>query len=143
MKLLDKLIFSSQNSLKIYCRWCEKSSQGYIIASSIFNKYASNECLLISWKYSKKVYSSTRYRWTSFRPIFEWNVHHYRKQWRYLGLFNDREASPWRGSFHNNRRDRWSSARIMSSTLRILIRRRLGSLDDRANDPSALQIDQA
>lgn len=43
--------------------------------------------------------------------------------------FNDhRKGSSWRGSFHNNRRDRWSSARIVCWTR---IRRRLESLDDR------------
>lgn len=74
------------------------SSQGYIIASSIFDKYASNECLLISSKYWKKVYIHPRVvEHLLGRSWHEWNVHHYRKQWRYLGLFNDRIEKHLRG----------------------------------------------
>lgn len=74
------------------------SSQGYIIASSIFDKYASNECLLISSKYWKKVYIHPRVvEHLLGRSWHEWNVHHYQKQWRYLGLFNDRIEKHLRG----------------------------------------------
>lgn len=74
------------------------SSQGYIIASSIFDKYASNECLLISSKYWKKVYIHPRVvEHLLGRSWHERNVHHYRKQWRYLGLFNDRIEKHLRG----------------------------------------------